>query len=98
MSIILKTTISELESAIGKLKTALADFESATKDCDAAGKELLAGWEGDRQKDFVQEEEKSQQCFQEMAKNVTNYVAALKVAEDSYGDVDRECARLIRSN
>jgi uncharacterized protein YukE len=89
---------SEVLSAVSNLSRALEEFTDATKEAHAAAEVLYNGWEGDRQKDFVQEEEKSQQCFQEMAKNVTNYVAALKVAEDSYGDVDRECARLIRSN
>jgi len=46
----------------------------------------------------VREEENSQQCFKQMAKNVNNFIKALKKAEDSYGDVDRECARIIKAN
>ena len=88
MSIILKTTISELESAIGKLKTALADFESATKDCDAASKELLAGWEGDRQKDFAEQNALNLKWFEEMSNVTEVYITALNVAKAAYTALD----------
>jgi len=89
---------SEVIEAAENLKRALDNFTDATNDARQAAEHLSSNWEGDRQKDFVREEENSQQCFKQMAKNVNNFIKALKKAEDSYGDVDRECARIIKAN
>jgi len=88
MSYVLKTTISELDSAIGKLQAALADYESATKDCDTAAQTLLAGWEGDRQKDFAEHHDLNKQWFTEMASVTEVYITALNVAKAAYTTLD----------
>ena len=89
---------SEVVEAAQDLSRALANFTEASNAARQAAEQLSAKWEGDRQKDFVREEENSQRYFKQMAKNVSNFINALKKAEDSYGDVDRECARLLKSN
>lgn len=88
MSYTLKTTISELEAAISKLQEAVADYESATKDCDNASKTLLAGWEGDRQKDFAEQCGLNLKWFQEMADVTEVYITALNVAKAAYTALD----------
>jgi len=88
---------SEVLEAARNLQRALNDFTDATKDCYKAAEQLTSNWEGDRQKDFVTEEANNQMLFKQMAKSVNNFISALQKAEDSYGDVDAECARLLKS-
>ena len=88
MSYTLKTTISELDSAISKLKAALADYEAATKECDNAAKTLLAGWKGDRQKDFEEQTALNLQWFSEMATVTEAYITALNIAKAAYIAMD----------
>lgn len=88
---------SEVLEAATNLQRALDNFTDATNDCYKAAEQLTNNWEGDRQKAFVAEEANNQELFKQMAKSVSNFITALKKAEDSYGDVDTECARLLKS-
>ena len=57
-------------------------------DFKRAGKTLLAGWEGDRQKDFAEQNELNLKWFQEMASVTEVYITALNVAKAAYTALD----------
>lgn len=88
---------SEVLDAASGLQRALDDFIEASNTCKQAADHLASNWKGDRQVDFAREQENNQRIFQQMSRSVSNFIAALKKAEDSYGDVDAECARLLKS-
>ena len=71
------------------LRVSLMSPGAELRDFAQAGfKSLLAGWEGDRQKDFAEQNELNLKWFQEMASVTEVYITALNVAKAAYTALD----------
>ena len=92
----LRVTISELEAAADKLKSATAEYGDATNATKAAADTVAAGWEGDAQVAFVEEQEEAVRWYQQVAQAVELYASAIKAAAALYKDLDIESVNIIR--
>lgn len=93
---LLRVTISELEAAASKLEAAVSDYATATASTKAAADTVSAGWEGDAQKTFVEEQENAVKWYQQVASAVEVYISAVKAAAKLYEALDVEGVNLIR--
>jgi WXG100 family type VII secretion target len=89
-------TISELESAASKLTAAVEDYGAATQATKAAADTVAAGWEGDAQKTFVEEQENAIKWYNQVAQAVNVYISAVKAAAAVYKQLDIDGVNLIR--
>jgi WXG100 family type VII secretion target len=87
--------ISQLKEAANKLKSAVEEYGNATQATKAAADTVAAGWEGEAQEAFVDEQAQAVQWYQAVATAVNVYIAAINAAAAVYQQLDIEGVNII---
>ena len=90
-----KVTISELKAAAQALRAAVEAYGEATAATKSAADTVAAGWEGDAQRAFVEEQEAAINWYHLVAEAVNVYIAALNAAAAVYEQFDIKGVNLI---
>jgi len=88
-------TIESLRQSAQKIENEALNYENASKVAMAAADELKAGWKGDAQVTFANEQENAKAWYLKMAEVARQYAAALRFAAAEYERADAESATTI---
>lgn len=88
-------TIESLREGAQKIENEALNYENASKVAMAAADELKAGWQGDAQVAFANEQEQAKMWYLRMAEIARDYAAALRFAAAKLESTDQESAASI---
>lgn len=83
-----KVSADQLRGAATKIEQQIQEYEAANKAAKAAADDVASKWEGDAQKAFVSEQEKTQAWYSQMVKVLQTYSATLRAAAAAYEAAD----------
>lgn len=90
-------TVESLRQSAQKIENEALNYENASKVAMAAADELKAGWKGDAQVAFANEQERAKTWYLQMASVAREYASALRAAAAEYERADAESATAIAS-
>lgn len=91
-----KVTAEELRNAAKKFDQYIAEYESACSTAQTSANDLTSKWEGDAQKAFTEEQQRTFQWYKEMAEIVKTYARAMEATAAAYDAADAAAAAAMK--